>query len=468
MASLSRVTSSVPTEVSKIFELKGGELTKSTSASVAKGVVEVLNCRDLAEFGEVLVGLQPNQCLVYGVTDISPLNLMTDAAWKKARRPSTAVSRTEENIPLGRWRRILMLDHDPQPGMQAYGPEDLVRLLRDVVPSLAEVDMLHLAVGVQPDLQRRHGQTVNPLKGCRVYLMVEDAAAIPALGRYIVDVLWSFGHGVFSVSSAGRMYERGVFDSSVWQASRIDFAAGAICRPPLEQRRGEPVLHRGSRRYVGSCRVGIDAIFDVPQLTAAQLEAAEANKAGARAAVASEAAAVSDRFAAEQTRRFEMAGIASGLSPDLSRAKAHAAVHAMLRHEAPELHGAALLCVVHDDGRREEVAVSEVLRRRKHYDGAKTLDPLEPEYGGFRRVGKLYLDGPVPRLFSFAHGGGTYKLVTQQGALELVREPCTSLWMRRSRCCETPATSTTTATPWRRSARTARLWRSPLGSCRTS
>jgi hypothetical protein len=57
----------------------------------------------------------------------------------------------------------------------------------------------------------------------------------------------------------------------------------------------------------------------------------------------------------------------------------------------------------------EEVTVGEVLSNKAKYDKAKLLDPVEPEYHDSKQVAILYLD-EQPRIFSFAHGGRTFKL----------------------------------------------------------
>ncbi len=417
---LSRITSSYPSVVSKVHELVDGKLEKSISANISAGIVETQTCRDLHEFADLLVGLRSNQCLSYGVPQRSPVRLMTERAWTEAGRPQDALSRTDRNF---HWKGgepgILMLDHDPQPGMR-YEPQELVDLLRCLVPCLADVDMLTWPSASSLIFDATTEECLSSLKGSRVYLMVDRAECVPALGSYIVQALWSAGHGVFAVSRSGRLLERGVFDSSVWQPSRIDFAAGAICEAPVEQRRGRPVLHRGNERLVRPIPGSSGNASLVPTLSPTEAEAAESFIATARKAAAPAAAEAAARYSDERTRALEAALAVAGCQPEVARARARSVIHAMLRPEAPELHGDALVTVVHDGGTHEELSVSEILKQRSRLCGAVTLDPLEPEYNGSCVVGKLYLTGPVPRLFSFAHGGATYKLLAQYGEVEVI------------------------------------------------
>nr|ADI22973.1 hypothetical protein [uncultured nuHF2 cluster bacterium HF0500_39O04] len=67
------------------------------------------------------------------------------------------------------------------------------------------------------------------------------------------------------------------------------------------------------------------------------------------------------------------------------------------------------------------VTVVEVLDDPSRYDGMLTLDPLEPDYDGGRVVGKLYTAGARPNLFSFAHGGRTFRLMRQPARIEIVK-----------------------------------------------
>jgi hypothetical protein len=74
--------------------------------------------------------------------------------------------------------------------------------------------------------------------------------------------------------------------------------------------------------------------------------------------------------------------------------------------------------VVSDAG-RETVTVGEVMDNPQKYHRKRTLDPLEPEYGGHRQTGILYLYGGSPTLFSQAHGGRTYRLSRQPRRIEV-------------------------------------------------
>ena len=66
------------------------------------------------------------------------------------------------------------------------------------------------------------------------------------------------------VSAAGSFIKRSIVDASVWQTNRFDFAAGASCVAPLEQRRGKPLVIPGRMANLTK---------DIPALSAEEQEA---------------------------------------------------------------------------------------------------------------------------------------------------------------------------------------------------
>ena len=69
----------------------------------------------------------------------------------------------------------------------------------------------------------------------------------------------------------------------------------------------------------------------------------------------------------------------------------------------------------------ETMTVARILDDRARFHGRLTRDPLEPGYDGGRAVGKLYLLDARPRLFSFAHGRHTFRLVRAPHRVQTVK-----------------------------------------------
>jgi hypothetical protein len=78
--------------------------------------------------------------------------------------------------------------------------------------------------------------------------------------------------------------------------------------------------------------------------------------------------------------------------------------------EGGALEGSFILTVI-KDGKEIQVSVDDILDEPATYHESDTLDPLDPDYDGRRKVGRLYLDGEEGVLHSFAHGAKKYTLV---------------------------------------------------------
>lgn len=399
-AALSVVTSTTPKICSKAFSyiknFDGGRtLHKSTSANITSGTVERRIVRGLGEFAELLVGLNTSQALVYGVAPRASMRLMTNTAWHAAGCPDDAVARTRKGFSWNaRQPSVLMLDVDaPSDGSDPLDRDALVAAIRAACPGLADARMLHWPSSSSFIVDAESGEEISGLRGQRLYLLVLDAADIERAGAALAARLWHAGHGRIEVSKSGALLERTLVDTSVWQPERIDFASGAHCAAPLEQRRGDPVLIDGGAEW-------IDTRIALPDLTTAERAQVDARKRAAKAAVRGESEAAKDAWIEDRVRDSLTRN--PSVEPDVARAQARRAI------EGGVLGGDFVLNV---EG--EQVTVLEVLDHPERYHRKRTLDPIEPGYDGGREVGMLLLHDGRPRLRSFAHGGATYRLERQ-------------------------------------------------------
>ncbi|KUE86591.1 hypothetical protein ASL20_22820 [Cupriavidus necator] len=385
-----------PIAVTKHFSLSAeGILQKQTAAQVSEGSLCVYGIKTLGEFGELLSYLQPNECLVYGVPPDGANRLMTSAAWIKAGCPEDATPRTAEafNWPTG--PGILMLDYDaPKDGASTLDREALFAALYKVCPQLDQSDVIWMPSTSSEIYNAETGECLAGVKGQRIYFMVADASDIPRTGQALLTYLWAAGYGRFEVSASGSLLERGMFDASVWQTNRIDFAGGASCEPPLEQRRGSPLVIEKAHRMV-------DSRLAVPDPSKEVAAAAERRKSDAKAAMAGEATRKRAEWVKGRTESI------AALNPSLTPQSVATIVdHAIDRRQ---LKGDWQIVVVDTNGDESLVTVDAILDSPEKYHNCLTLDPLEPDYDGRRPVGKLYCSGQ-PRIYSFAHGGTTFTL----------------------------------------------------------
>jgi hypothetical protein len=405
MLTFTAITS--PEPVTKQFKLNGdGKLVSETAAEVYSGRMRRVQVPDVQAFANALSGLTTNQCLTYGVPPRDAA-LITEKQWVKRGRPEDALPRSKEVFAWPTGPGVMLLDYDaPKDGTPALSKDALLQMVEEACPVMLLSDLIWWP-STSSQIYTDAGKQLRGIRGQRLYPMVQDATDIPRAGKALNERLWALGHGRYEVSKSGSLLERGVFDASVWQTNRIDFAAGAACGKGLEQRRGEPVVLEG---ILGG---QLDTRSHIPDPTADEVAAAKQAKARARAILAKEAeiarAAWLETSVAQLLRR----------NPRLERDEAEK--QAKRAAEQRELMGDWVLQLRDVNDELLEATVLEVLDNPATYHGVQTRDPLEPDYDGGRWVGKLYLYGARPVLHSMAHGGVTFRLSRQPLRIEAVK-----------------------------------------------
>jgi hypothetical protein len=399
-----QITSTKPGCVTKEFSLVDGELQKKTTANVYEGRMEIKEVSGANDFAELLQSLGPNQCLTYGIPP-HDARLITEEEWLRSGQPVDALPRTKSVFAWPNGPGIFMLDYDsPKDGGVPYKRKELVSLVLKILPASARIALLwwpstssHIFSGEDE---------LTGIGGQRIYILVEDATDIERAGNTLNEKLWALGHGRYEVSSSGSFLKRSVFDGSVWQANRIDFAAGAKCAPGLSQRRGEP-------RVVASEPSGfLDTRVCIPDLTEEEMTAALEHQNRCKSEVAEEAKVKRAEWIRKRVDEIRIR------HPELSDQSAESVVRRAV--ETRTLHGEWLITVKRHDGSIEVISVKDALDDPETFHGLLTLDPLEPEYDGGRFVGKLYLTGSKPNIHSFAHGGANFRLRREAEKIELI------------------------------------------------
>jgi hypothetical protein len=252
-------------------------------------------------------------------------------------------------------------------------------------------------------------ERLTGLAGQRLYLLVTDGRDIPRAGAALAEYLWAAGHGYCTISSSGSLLDRCLVDSSVWQSNRIDFAAGAHCSPPLEQRRGQPVL------IPGKSDGPLDTKSWIPEPSSKIRDAAKVNRRAERGRLEPERQRVRDRYIQSQAQH-----IIDRLPIDRRSAAAPDVLMAQVKEQVrTSLDGGVLFAdwpLLLEEG--ETITVAQALDDPSRYHGTQLLDPLEPDYDRGRVVAKLYLYGRH-RIHSFAHGGRWFRLVRQAREIEI-------------------------------------------------
>ncbi len=389
------VTSTFPEVLTKRFSLSEGKLKKEGGGVLVAGSAEVREASSLSDFAALLPTLEPDQALIYGVPPVNATAIVTSAVWEAEGRPEGKLPRTNETFAWPTGPAILMIDYDPENGSAALSREALVEAICSAVPALRDVEMLWWPSASSHIHDTSSGEDLTGLRGQRLYIVVMDGRDIPRAGKVIADRLWLAGHGYVKVSASGSLLPRTLVDTSVWQTSRLDFAAGAQCEGPLVQDRGEPTL-------IASATKLLDTQTALPDLTGEEKEELESLIKHAKSAKSHEAALVRQAWLAR--RAHDIAG------PDATDSEVEQAKRIALRALETGRLASEFVIQVIENGKIVALTVADILGEPARYHRAKTLDPIEPDYDNGRAVGMLFLDGPAKTLHSFARGGTTYSL----------------------------------------------------------
>lgn len=406
-AQLTVVKGEIPARLSKAFRLlPDGELEKLPGGQFSTGVCKEVSVANLSDFAAILQRLTSSHALVYGVPVNGATKVMSRKAFDKAGRPAGATTRTKDAFQFPEGAGVLMLDYDPpKDGTAPLDRNGLVEAIRKAVPGLTKCEMLW-----SPSASSCVYNGQVPLwgvRGQRLYLLVQRAADIPRAGKVMLDRLWLAGHGHFEVSKSGALLDRTLVDGSVWQANRFDFAGGAHCTAPLRQDRGSPVLIEGEAAIIDSAVVFAD-------LSLAELDTVRDLKQAARQEMAAEA-----EEAREAWVEARVVDCLTKAERDDPEALEQARVRLRRVLSGGELAGDFLIHVEAKGG-FEAVKVEALLENPSRYDRKLTLDPVEPDYGGGRAVGRLFLLQGKPALHSFALGGKTYRLNRETARIQVL------------------------------------------------
>lgn len=395
------ISSSNPKVLSKKYswEMDSNQVSVQVSAGMTHGEAKVVEIRDPGSLASLLTSLKQNQCIAWG----KPLagkktRVFSKKEFERLGRPVDSTYRSNETFSWSSGTGILMLDFDYK--NTELEKDTLLGLLTQVLSDLATTAYVWWCSSSSYIF--KDDELINGLRGQRVYVFVKNAADIERAGKVLFDRLWLAGHGYYEISKSGGFLERSLIDKSVFQPSRLDFAAGAICESPLSQRRPDPVCHSG---------IALDTELALPDLTAEEIAQLSAIKHKAKVELLHEADQVKQKYTYDKALdNLTKTGVSNPSDSEIESAKksvTRALDYATLAGD---------FIVYLDDG--SAVSIGEILDHPAQYHHVKTKDPIEPGYDGNRTVGILYLFDGSPRLFSQAHGGKSYRLIRQPREIE--------------------------------------------------
>jgi hypothetical protein len=378
----------------KVFTLgPDGALCKTSSAQIYEGRAKRKEVADLAEFSRVLSGLKANEALAYGVFGSLEARLVTQEALREGA-VSNAIARDRDHFAFAEgYPGVMMFDHDPRPDRDRRGWQELDAILCEICAPLASTARLWRPSASAFLYRSADGTELIGMGGWRCYVLVDDASAIPMLGAAIYQQLWQKGHGYIQISKSGALLDRSMFDASVWQPERLDFAAPPVLKTGLERRAPDDVIIPGERLLQTH---GLLAEMTIEEWRLCSPELQRAKKA-----MRPKSEKVQKAFVEERIKQ----AMAEGLPIEESRIRdaiKSACERRILGPDFP-LHSA----------KGETVTVADLLTDREGWDGMRFFDPLEPGYANDPRIAYANLSASPPYLYSHAHGGVRYDLVRE-------------------------------------------------------
>lgn len=395
------ITARNPARLTKTMTFKeDGEIEKASGGQLLRGHAEVWTAESLNDFAEVLASLGHDQALTYGRPAADSVRIVTKKAYQRAGSPDNLVPRDNEHFQFPTSGGVFFIDYDPEDGTTSKGADEVYAALCAAVPGLQGKGHIRWLSSSSNIVNTATGEDLTGERGRRFYFFVTNASDIPRAGAALITYLWAAGYGYIKVSKAGALLERTIVDGVVWQPERLDFAAGAYCVKPLEQQRGAPSVVDGPP---------LDTRRDIPDPPSDIVRLAQQNKAAAKAAIRPAAEAAKAGFIEARASEMETQ---SGGSIEQHRQTVRRAV------ESGVLLGAYPI-TVQLASKLQPITVEGIIADPDTYHGCLTCDPLDDEYDNGRLVGKLYLKGTTPRLFTFRHNR-TFTLVRDLVRVQIV------------------------------------------------
>lgn len=372
-------TSTAP--LAKHFELREGAAVGHTYAHLSEGEAQRVSFDSLTALGERMRELTPHQALCFGVFEHEHCAVRSAA---KAERYSGTLPLVQRSRAFVRWPSglgVMLLDYDPPSAADALDADALVAALRRAEPALERVGMLWRPSS-SSHLHSASGEELRGLRGQHIYLIVDDAQRIPAVGEALTARLWLAGLGHAHVTGSGRVLPRTPIDAAVWQPERLVFACASTGKG-VEQRMS------ASRVFAG----GILRADSLEPLTDAEHARVRELQSSAAAGIAGTAAAQREAWVAARTagkpaaerERYEAAADGGALPADLTIELAEGG----------------------------SVTVADILANPVRYGGARCADPLEPDYRGDARIAMIVTAAHEPHIHSHVHGGMRYALQSE-------------------------------------------------------
>ncbi len=378
-----------------------GTLLKRPAAGIYEGTFETVSFRGIEQFAEILDSLTSRQALAYGRAAVPQGRIVTQERLK-AGAPADAIARDAEHFVFPEQEpAILMLDFDRAENAPAQDWPFLDRELTSLVPELKQVTRLWRPSASAFIYDAGSGAQITGAGNWRCYFVVDNAAAIPAIGAAIYAKYWQAGHGWIYISRSGMRLDRAPVDAAVWQAERLDFAASPVLSAGLVRKAPKAHLIEGELPCLFSSRLA-------GGMTLAEFRATSPEIAEARKAAAGEAARKRQAWIADRAPKLRAEGCSLG-ERELAKLLTDAVERLQLRP------GFVLYPATGGS-----ITVGEVLADRERWDGARFRDPIDPFGYNDARIAHVRVCDNRTILHTFGHGVLVFELVRETATIRIV------------------------------------------------
>jgi hypothetical protein len=366
-----------------------GQLVKKAAAAVGRSIAERVTVYSATDLAQCINRLSTKQAIMHGVHDAKRVTVYSQKRYNALDDKRGAVTRTKAMTAWPASGGVLVIDYDPPAGGDGWTLEQLKTEIRHILP----LDAVAHVTGYSSSSFIYDGDLqLQAQRGLRIYILVTDASDIPRAGQVIFDRLWLGGHGYYALSKSGGMLNRSAIDSSVWQPSRLDFASGAQCSAPINQRR--PAMTASNGDLLDTRRL-------LPDLSDAERSRLDTLQAAARQAITPQAERIRGVYIKDRAKQQAKRETPQGANPERL-----AVIEKQIERSLDSTFLHADWLVMLDDG--TVVSIAEIYANRAKYHCATAKDPIEHDYNDYHTCAIIYTDRNSVAIVSQAHGKRTH------------------------------------------------------------
>ena len=402
-----------------VFDKVGGPLTKRISLNkdgsvksdgsacvMSRGRARRAKVADVHALAALIEQLTPTQAIALGVIRAGfpdQVKIVTKDKLNGVTKPNVIARSSDFIVYRSRQQVFALIDFDSKGMPRAVAIRikkagGLWPALLSVIPKLADVARVvrrSTSAGLFND---DTGKKIKGSGGVHIYLAVTNGRDNEHFLKTLHDCCWLAGFGWMMVGVGGQILERSIIDCSVAAPERLVFEGRPILKKPLQQDKEarRPIAHDGKI---------LDTLSECPPLTAEEQKAVEKLKAAARKRLESKAAKVRAAHIKEQVLE---------LMKRTGKSKAECERILTDQYERKVLSGGIVLEFA--DKALKGCTVADVLEDPKRFERKRPADPNEGvDYGRSTAMVMLRRDNGAPWIKSFAHGGMTYSLQSEDG-----------------------------------------------------